>query len=289
MSEEVVVETPIEEKADKKVKKPKSKARKIIEWVLFGIFGAACAFILAANVDGMIHKKDNYNQAIRFGVGSFIVITDSMEPKIKVNSAIITYKEDVRTFEKRLAKGETIDVTFYNVPISADIEPDTEDFKGNPPTNLDTPAPMTHRLREVHIDETVEYGKGRYIFVASGINDQGELSRKGQYQLFTEKEYLGTVKTTSYVLGNIFKFMISVWGLLILLLVPAVYLIITASMDIFKALKQSEEQEEAVHEAGDQRLAGISEEDRARLKKELLEEMMKAKREEKAKKDEKQE
>ena len=43
-----------------KEKKPKSKARKIIEWVLFGIFGAGCALVLAANISGMLTKNKNY-------------------------------------------------------------------------------------------------------------------------------------------------------------------------------------------------------------------------------------
>ena len=34
-------------------KKPKSKARKIIEWVLFSVFGVAAVFLLAANVSAI--------------------------------------------------------------------------------------------------------------------------------------------------------------------------------------------------------------------------------------------
>lgn len=285
MSEEEVVVTPTSEKPAK-VKKPKSKARKIIEWILFGVFGAACLFVLIATVDGMVHQRANHGQSIRFGVGSFVIKTNSMEPKMMVESAIITYKEDVKTFEKRLEKGETIDVTFWNIPVTYDFEPDTIDFKGHPATNLTTPAPMTHRLREVHIDENVAFGQGRYYFVVSGINDQGELSKKGQYQVFTEKEYLGTVKLVSPVLGRVFNFMVSIWGLLILLLVPAGYLIVSSSIDIFKTMKEAETKEEQLKEAGDQKLSAISDADRARLKKELLEQMVQSKREEKAKKDE---
>lgn len=285
MSEEEVVVTTESQKPEK-VKKPKSKARKIIEWVLFSVFGAACLFVMIATIDGMIHQKQNYGQSIRFGVGSFVIQTDSMEPKMMVKSAIITYKEDVRTFESRLAKGEIIDVTFYNIPVAYNFEPDTEDFKGLPATNLTNPAPMTHRLREVHIDENAEFGKGRYYFVASGINDQGELSKKGQYQVFTESEYLGTVKMVSPVLGRVFNFMVSIWGLLILLLVPAVYLIVSYSIDIFKVVKEAEDKQENAKDPGEEKLAGISEKDRARLKKELLEQMMQSKKEEKTGKDE---
>ena len=74
-----------------------------------------------------------------------------------------------------------------------------------------------------------------------------------------------------------------------LLLIPAAYLIITSSIDIFKSIKEVENEEEKMKQSGNSKLSAISEEDKARLKKELLEEMVKAKREEKMKKDESKE
>ena len=269
----------------KKEKKPKSLARKIIEWVLFGIFGVIFALIIAGNIDGMVHKKDNYNQSIRFGYGSFIVLTGSMEPDIKTKAAIITYREKVETIEKRFNEYKAkdpefkkyhIDVTFMNVAIPYYVEPDTEDFKKG--ELIVTNQVMTHRLREIHVDTSVAYGKGRYIFVASGINHNEVTSLKGQYQTFTEKEYLGTVKFTNTALGYAFQFIVSPVGLIILLLVPAAYLIVVSSIDIFKTLKTSEEAESAPE---GEKLSKISSEDRERLKKELLDEMIKAKKGEK--------
>lgn len=275
MSEEAIkLEQPVE--APKKEKKEKSKARKIIEWVLFGIFGLLFAFVLAGNIDGMVNKNKNYGQSIRFGVGSFIVKTGSMEPDIPTKSAIITYKEDVKTFEKRLANGETIDVTFANVAIPYYVEPYSDVYKHG--ECIITNEIMTHRLREVHIDESIPFGQGRYIFIASGINTQGEASLEGQYQMFSEKQYLGTVKSSSKVLGLAFYFIISPVGLIVILLIPAAYLIVISSIDIFKALKASEEGESS---EGGQKIGNLSAEDKERLKKELLEEMIKAKREEK--------
>ena len=271
MSEEVIKQTT--DAPVKKAKKEKSLTRKIIEWVLFGIFGILFAFVLAGNIDGMVNKNKNYGQSIRFGFGSFIVLTTSMEPDIKKGSAILTYREDVKTFANRLEKGETIDITFANVPIQYYIIPDTPEFqKGELVT---TNQIMTHRLREVHMDESIPYGKGRYIFVTSGINTQGEASLEGQYQEFTEKEYLGVVKASNGVLGSVFNFVISPVGLILLLLIPAVYLIVVSSIDIFKTLKASEEAEGSP--TGD-KLNKLSDDDRERLKKELLEEMIKAKR-----------
>ena len=285
MSEEVL-KVPVSTVSKEKPKKEKSKARKIIEWILFGLVGVVFAFILAANIQGTINKKDNYNQSIRFGVGSFIVLTTSMEPEINQDDAIITYKEDVSTFKSRLDAGETIDVTFFNEAIEFSIEPDTPQFKRENGGRLVTSYQvMTHRLMEVHEDPSVEYGSGRYIFVAAGINNEGDYSKMGQYQLFTEKQYLGVVQFSNKALGKAFSFIISPIGLILLLLIPAVYLIVTSSIDIFKAMKESEASEGEVIEGG--KLSTLNNEERERLKKELLEEMINAKREEKnnAKKD----
>ena len=273
------------EEVKKRVKKPKSKARKIIEWVLFGVFGVAFAFVLIGNVDAMIHKNENYGQSIRLGVGTFVILTDSMEPEIKVNDAIITMKEDVNTFKERLDKQETIDVTFANERINVVFVPDSPEFRRPESECVVSNQIMTHRLREVHIDESVPFGEGRYIFVASGINFQepdGEINynKQGQYQLFTEKQYLGTVKIVNTFIGGFMNFVSSPFGLIILLLIPAGYLIVVSSMDIFKALKENEESQANAKLEGDH-LSNISDKEKERLKKEMLEEMMKAKREEK--------
>ncbi|MBR4378112.1 MAG: hypothetical protein IKP50_04470 [Bacilli bacterium] len=269
-----------------KVKKEKSKARKIIEGIVLGVFGAACAFVLAANVSAMINKKKNFGQSIKFGVGTFVILTNSMEPEIHVNDFILTYKEDVAKFGERLSSGEKIDVTFMNIQSNAsEFELETEEFKTGTP--VVTNRVMTHRLREVHIDENKAVGDGHYIFIASGINAGGESSKEGQYQVFTEIEYLGTVKSVNSFMGRFMNFISSPIGLIILLLVPAAYLITVSSIDIFKAVKAQEEGEggaagssntKAVNVDSD-RLSKISDEERARLKNELLEQMIKEKKE----------
>ena len=266
----------------KRQKRKKSKARKIAEWVLFVLFGAIFVFILAGNINGEIHKKENYGQSIRFGIGSFIVLTNSMEPEIPTDSAIITYKEDIDSIINKFNAGQIVDMTFADIIsgyIPNSFVPDTQDFIHGERTKQ-TLQVMTHRLREIHIQEDQEYGKGHFIFVVSGINDQGEQSKKGQYQTFTENEYLGIVKVTNVFLGKVFNFIVSPIGLIIVLLVPAAYLIIVSSIDIFKALKESEDAEKAAAESSEgSTLSTVSSKDRERLKKELLEEMMKKKKE----------
>ena len=297
MSDEQVKVEVVDNNQTPKKKKPsffnnknKSKARKIVEWILFGLFGVLFVFVMAGNIDGLVHQKENHKQMIRFGYGSFVIITNSMEPEIKKGDAIITYKENVKTFESRLAKGEKLDLTFMNEVPRVNYNPVTPEYHDIDPTYPEFKAVITHRLVEIHVDESVAYGEGRYTMVVAGINSNGEYSKATQYQIYTEKQYLGTVKVSNAALGAVFQFMTSVWGLIILLLVPAGYLIVVSTIDIFKTLKEAEQKEieEQKNNPVDARLAGLSEEEKARLKKELLAEMVKAKREEKEKKNEKE-
>lgn len=262
----------------KRVKKEKSKGRKIFEWILFSVFGALVAFILIGNVISITKREENYGQSIRYGVGTFVILTTSMEPDIPKDSAIITYKEDVSVFKERLARNEIVDITFANINIGIDFEPDTPEFKRvNGGQQVVSNQIMTHRLREVHEDTSVPFGQGRYIFVTSGINHGGVGSLIGQYQILTEKQYLGTVKIANSGLGHFMNFVSSPFGLLLLLLVPAGYLIVVSSIDIFKAVKEDEKATEVITSNNGDKLNKISDADRERLKKELLEEMMKEK------------
>ncbi len=278
-----------------KVKKPKSKARVVVEWVLTGLFAALFIFFAVGQLTGVIHKKENYGQTLSYGYGSFIIKTDSMEPEYKVGTAILTYKADPEVIYEKYSKGETVDITFY----------DCFDYnRGQYDYELVTPTPfinesgeltelnektysvndvMTHRLREIVIHEDVELGKGRYTFVVSGTNISEHQAQKGQYQLLTENELLGIVKVNSKVLGGFFRFLTSPWGLLVFLLVPAFYLVITSVLDIFKAIKEPDEEGkkeevDAKPKTGSASLEGLSEKDKERLKREMLEEMINKKK-----------
>ena len=154
-----------------KNKKEKSKTRKIIEWVLFGLFGAFFAFVLAGNIDGMVHQEQNYGQSIRFGMGSFIVLTNSMEPEIPKDSAILTYKESFDKIKADFEAGKKVDLTFANVDAGLSyFVPDTDTYKyENGGRVVITNRIMTHRLVEFHEDTTKKVGEGRYVFITTGI------------------------------------------------------------------------------------------------------------------------
>ena len=269
---------------EKREKKPKSKTRRIIEWILTGIFFVIFAIAGIAQIDGLINKNKHYGQQIRFGYAAFVVKTESMEPVYKVDTAIITYLEDVDKIYERYTKGETVDVTFYDA-YTANTEY-TKPSEAHPELTMRTnPAEypiITHRVVEIHKNDAVNKGEGKYTFIVAGINKGVGAATDGdgniyQYQAFTEKELLGRVVVGSAFLGAIFGFVSSVWGLLILLLIPSFYLIITSVIDIFKAYKEPDE-ELATANGAPASKGELSEEDKKRLKEELLQEMMNKKK-----------
>ena len=271
---------------EKKEKKPKSKLRKILEWVFTGIFLALFAVIGLAQIDGLVNKKNHYNQQIRFGYGTFVVQTDSMEPQYKVKTAIITYLEDADKIYKKYEAGKAIDVTFFDAYTAENEYTKPLDNPELIKRTSVTQYPMTHRIREIHIDESKNKGEGRYTFITAGINTRSENMgwREGdpeitidQYQVFTERELLGVVHVNSPFLGGVFGFVSSIWGLLILLLIPSFYLIITSVIDIFKAYKEPEEKDVIVIKENSGEVQ-LSEEDKKRLKEELLKEMLEKKK-----------
>ncbi len=294
----------------KRIKRPKSKVRKIIEWVLLGIFLAIFGVIAAGTIDSMIHAKEHYGEKLKFGIGSFVVLTDSMEPKYNKDDALITYKEDMEAIVSTLKAvpnatiiqddenkfiitmdindtniDHGVDITFKNINIGIDwstFEFVNDCYKTG--QMITTGYVMTHRIMELHVDKTIAYGNGRYAFVTAGINHGGTHSLMGQYQFVTEKNYLGTVKVSSQFLGQIFKFVSSAWGLIILLLIPAAYLIVVSGIDIFRALKDTDGEGNSETTVSDnvsskkiEGLEELSEEDRERLKRELLDQMIEEK------------
>ena len=257
MAEEV-----IEPKKEKK-KKPKSKARKIIEWVLTGIFVALFGFVSVIQIIGTATKSKNNGVPNYNGYQVLVILTDSMEPQYKVNGAVIVKKVD----PSKIAIGDN--ATFMY------------DVNG-------TVMPMTHQISDVQAPTEAD---PHWHFEAHGINtastqcktatsDRGDCTYQRQY--FTEKELMGKVVGYSMFVGVVFNFMITPWGLLLLLLLPALYLIVSSVIDLVKAAKL-EEEEEANKPVEEKQgaLSHLSDEDIKRLKEEMLTEMMENRNKEK--------
>ena len=257
MAEEI-----IEPKKEKK-KKPKSKARKIIEWVLTGLFVALFGFVSVIQIIGTTTKSKNNGVPNYNGYQVLVILTDSMEPQYKVNGAVIVKKVD----PSQITIGDN--ATFMY------------DVNG-------TYMPMTHQISDIQAPTAED---PHWHFEAHGINthstqcevqgEPGDCTYQRQY--FTEEALMGKVVGYSMFIGVVFNFMITPWGLLLLLLLPALYLIITSVIDLVKAAKL-EEEEEANQPASEENkgaLSRLSDEDIKRLKEEMLSEMMENRNKEK--------
>ena len=131
---------------------------------------------------------------------------------------------------------------------------------------------MTHRLNEIVNINGVNF------FIMAGINpDSAKFGGEDQFQICTYQKVIGVVKVSSPFVGGLFKVVSSGWGLLIFLLIPALYLAITSVIDILKTLKENDVDSPANNSGNSTKvesLDGLSAEDRERLKKEMLEEMI---------------
>ena len=273
-----------------KVKKPKSKVRKIIEWVGTIILGIIFLFAAVCNV-AKLASRNEYGEGNAFGYSSYVVLTDSMDPVYPVDTAIITYKEkpeviiekwnEIKDLGLEPTDEKNINITFMDAYSNASPSGNPDYTQQTTPTNV----VMTHQLFNIKINETTPEGQGKYVFFVHGINLSEHQSGESQYQAFTEKELLGVVKMKSNFVGGISKFLSSVWGLLICLLIPCLYIVITSVLDIFKAYKDDEEEklasEGADGEVSGNKIENMSEKDYEKLKQEMINEMLKGKDENK--------
>ena len=354
-----------------KKKKEKSKLRSTIEWIFTILFGILFVAFGAAQIDGMIHKKEHNDEMVRFGTSAFSVLTDSMEPLYPVNTAIIDYLDSEETIVERFnasksdlymlddskpffdghewkeytstispeagnkyiyysnsvshwnnphivcysltnstiwpglemekieeniyrievdtgfdrvifTSGDYIDISFkHNAKYKSIVVADGRKLS-NPvfKTEIDlTYEVMTHRLNEIVNVDGVNY------FITAGINpESAKFGGKDQFQICTYQKIIGVVKVNSPFVGAIFKVISSGWGLLIFLLIPALYLAISSVVDILKTLKEHEEGEEETSKSNTPKvdsLSNLSDEDRERLKKEMLEEMLNSRKDDK--------
>ena len=354
-----------------KKKKQKSKLRSTIEWAFTIIFAVLFVAFGAAQLDGMIHKKEHNDEMVRFGTSAFSVLTDSMEPLYPVNTAIINYLDSEETIVNRFnasksdlymlddakpyfdghewkeyssavtptdgnkfvyynssvshwnnphivcyslynstiwpglemekveeniyrievdkgfdrvifTSGDYIDISFKHnakyksIVVTGDRKLSNPVFKNEIDLTYEV---MTHRLNEIiNVD-------GTNYFVMAGINpDSAKFGGKDQFQICTYQKVIGVVKINSPFIGGVFKVISSGWGLLIFLLIPALYLAISSVIDILKTLKEHEDGEEEAKTSSSPKvdsLNSLSDEDRERLKKEMLEEMLNSRKDDK--------
>ena len=269
-------------KDTKKVKK--SKLRKTLEWIFLSIFGVFFVVIFGFQIVGNITKKDNFGVPNVLGTQIMMVLTDSMEPDYKVDDMIIVQKISPEKIYNLVASNPTTKEGTIKFQDTAQnlkwIEQeclviDTDSLKIDLSFYYSTSQlkmTMTHRLVGIRLNEDIKEGSGRYDFFVQGINKESKNYSGDQGQAFDERVLLGKVQFGSTFLGIVYKGVTSVWGLLILILLPSGYLIITSILDIVKGLKEDDEDTKQKVESTDG--LQLSNEDKERLKSELLEELL---------------
>lgn len=248
MPEEVV---KVEHKP--KEKKKSAKVKSIIEWIVSGIFIAAAATLIGFRIHSSKTNKP------MFGVQYPVVLTDSMEPDYKVKDVLVVKKVD----PSEIKVGD--DITFY-----WDL------------TNKGDIYPMTHRVLSIdYYPDASENSGYHYTIVTHGINTKSNQCGKPegcditwQKQVFHEDVLIGKVTRKSLFM----KAITSVWGLILLILFPTIYIMATTVIDMFRKLEEDEEVTEinsdgSISPNGNP-LAGLSKGEIEQLKKEMMEEIL---------------
>ena len=247
MPEEVAY---IENKPKEKDKKKSKKIKSIIEWSVTGVFVAAAAVLVGFRI---YQSKNNMTV---FGAQYPVVLTDSMEPDYKVKDVLVVKQVDPADIKI----GD--DITFYwDLTGRGDI------------------YPMTHRVDNINYFEDASENNGyHYTFTTRGINKHSNQcgTPEGcditwQAQVFHEDAIIGKVARKSFFL----KMLTSVWGLIIMILIPCLYIMVTSVWDMFKKLDEQERVVEADASQGTSYpLAGLTKGEIEQLKKEMLDEML---------------
>jgi len=250
----------------KKKKSPMSYVRKVLDYVLI-IF---IAVIAVAEVVGLATKSSNYDVPNIFGYQFLVVETDSMAEDefgnevYPVGVGLICQKVDVDTIEV----GD--DITFYWSSINSTI---------------------THRVYEIETDDNGEVES----FLCHGINANAELYNASQFQDVSVDLVLGKIVAKSYALGNFITAMQTPYVVILLIIIPAGFITVSSVIDMINVKKMSEEELEEKYGEGKGKkdkpqvdpndpLAGMSEEEKEELKKQMIEEILDS---EKGEKDEK--
>lgn len=240
-----------------KPQKDKSKAKKIksiIEWVVTGVFVSAALVLVGFKI---YSTKTNKSM---FGSQYPVVLTDSMEPDYKVKDVLVVKEVDPATIK------EGDDVTFYwDLTGKGDV------------------YPMTHRVKSIEYFANAEENDGyHYTIVTHGINTKSNqcgipegCDLTWQTQTFHEDVLIGKVMRKSWFL----KAVTSVWGLILLILLPCLYIMTTTVVDAFKKLEEADKEAELAAIAAGEKpandpLAGLSKSDIEALKKQMLDEML---------------
>ena len=278
--DEVPEQEVVDDKKKKKDKDGKKPLwRKILDWVITGVFGLAAVGAVAIMIGTKVNPDGMF-----LGYMFPQVLTDSMADKYPVGSVLIVKQVDP-------SEVQIGDAVTFKYPVNG-VEMN-----------------MTHEIFKIEYTDPIynEDGictnDGYYTFYAHGTNKHSEFCKiknekgeevygdctditvKNNVQEFHQKKLVGKVERSSPVLAVVFKVVQSPIGLIVLILLPCLYLMVTSVIDMFKKIPDDEEEAasggggnitvRSVKRAdGSDPLAGLSDEEKERLKKQMLDELL---------------
>lgn len=200
------------------LKKKKSLVGKIVTYV----FGGLIALLLAFQILGTVTARSNYGVPSFFGYQTLIVLTDSMEPSLKVDEAIVIKKVDPASIRASTTL-EAYDgdvITFYRRQDGLIV---------------------THRVIEV-----LAQVDGTYHFKTLGDNLNAETCPVGgcnpdvHYDYVYDSDILGVVVGKSAGFGAIVNFTTNPFVIAVVAVIPLFYVFISSIADVVKHSKMEE-------------------------------------------------
>lgn len=202
-------------KMTKKEKKTKSKARRAFDIFLSVLTGLFLAIILLCAVSVIISKIKG-QEANLFGYRFIYILTDSMEPELKVGSSILVKNCD----------GSDIEVGDYVCYISDDIALENSSVKL-----------ITHKcIKASFYDEEL----GGYYILTQGIKEGAPVDAPVKVENVQAK----FVSKTSDGFSKFISFLITPYGLVTLIALPLIASLAIQLFSQIKTLKTKEKTEE---------------------------------------------
>lgn len=183
-------------------KKKKSKLNFIIGVISYTIF----AWLLIIGAVLLLYIGNNKLKAMKGDTSlpkynAYVVLSGSMEPKIKVNDVVVTKKEELSKLKKEdVITFASSDSRFYGTIV-------------------------THRIKEIYYDSNLQ----KYSFKTKGDNNNTE-----DLALAEGNRVIGKVILKIPLIGYIQTFLATKGGWIIVVLIPCLSII---SYDILKLLK----------------------------------------------------
>lgn len=233
--------------------KPK---KKLIDRILTAILGVFIGIVVLVEGVGMISARNNYGVPNFFGYQTMIVLTESMEPTLPVDAAIIVKKiDDFSTLKASTSIGaKDGDMISFRTQIEG------------------RDAIITHRIVEIRIES------GKYFFDLKGDNNLNQIP---QDLNVSQDNVLGKVIHVSVGLGKVQKFFSNPVVMFLLVLIPLGYIVFLSIRDFVRALK-SKPVEAVIPEVAPlsaEELEKIKEQEKAALKEAIRLEKEKLKEE----------